>query len=156
MDKEKKTGTMDISRKNFIAGAATLGGAVLLHSLAGCKKEEKPAGGEKTPAGSSAAPQKVVVTGNPAGRILLKRGIIVDGTGKKSFIGDVLIDGNTIETVTTNDLAFPGKTIDCSGKVIAPGFIDMHSHNDWVLGLRNHSRYTSPFTAQIGLTARIS
>ncbi len=155
MDRKKDYTETGITRKNFIAGAATLGGAVLLHSLSGCKKKEKPAGGGQAAAGSSSASQKVTVTGNPAGRILLKNGLVVDGTGKKSFTGDVLINGNTIEAVTTNDLTFPGRTIDCSGKVIAPGFIDMHSHNDWVFSKLNHSKYTNPFTAQ-GITTFVT
>jgi N-acyl-D-amino-acid deacylase len=155
MGKKKKTDGMDITRKHFIAGAATFGGAMLLHSLAGCKKEETAAGDGKTAAASSAAQQTVTVTGSPAGRVLLKKGLIVDGTGKKSFIGDLLINGDRIEAVTTNSLVFPGHTIDCSGKVIAPGFIDAHSHNDWVFTKPYHSKFTDPFTAQ-GITTFVT
>lgn len=150
----KKNSVSDVTRRTFITGAAALGGAALLHSLGGCRKESGPAGGD-IPAERAAASRQVTVTGSPAGRLLLKKGIIVDGTGKKSFVGDVLISGNTIEAVTTNDLKFPGRTIDCDGRVIAPGFIDAHSHNDWVMGRRDHFQFTAPFTAQ-GITTFVT
>ncbi len=154
MDKRKKSNKTDITRKKFIAGAATMGAALSLYPLIGCKKEEKASSGEMSGT-SSAAPQKVAVTGNPGGRVLLKKGLIVDGTGKKSFIGDVLVNGTMIEAVTTNDLTFTGRTIDCSGKVIAPGFIDMHSHNDWIFTKQDHSKFTNPFAAQ-GITTFVT
>lgn len=154
MAKKKISSESDVTRRTFIAGAAALGGAALLHPLGGCKKEGKPAGGD-IPRERSDASKEVTVTGSPAGRILLKKGLIVDGTGRKSFIGDVLINGNTIEAVTTNDLKFRGRTVDCAGMVIAPGFIDAHSHNDWVMGRRDHSKFTIPFTAQ-GITTFVT
>ena len=154
MDRKRKNAQMGITRKSFIAGAAALGGAALAHTVAGCNKEGKPAG-DAGNAGPSVPGKKVVVTGNTAGRILLKRGRIVDGSGKKSFIGDLLINGDRIEAVTTGDIAFTGRTIDCSGKVIAPGFIDAHSHNDWVFTKPDHSKFIDPFTAQ-GITTFVT
>jgi N-acyl-D-amino-acid deacylase len=99
--------------------------------------------------------KKVEVKANPAGRILLKKGLVVDGTGGKSFIGDVLIKGNTIEAVAHSIPGFRGRTIECAGKVIAPGFIDIHSHLDWILGIRGHQNLTNPFTAQ-GVTTLVT
>jgi N-acyl-D-amino-acid deacylase len=155
MKREKKPNCSDITRKSFILRAASLGTALSLYPLLGCKKEDGKAGSEKIRTGKSAASPKVVVTGDPAGRVLLKKGLIADGTGKKSFTGDVLVNGTKIEAVTTNDLIFNGRTIDCSGKIIAPGFIDMHSHNDWVFTKPEHSKFTSPFTAQ-GITTFVT
>ena len=99
--------------------------------------------------------KEVEVRANPAGRILLKNGLIVDGTGGKSFIGDVLIKGRTIEAVAPAIPGFRGRTIDCAGKVVAPGFIDMHSHLDWILGIEGHQKLTNPFTAQ-GVTTLVT
>lgn len=99
--------------------------------------------------------KKKSVTGSEAGGILLKKGLIVDGTGKKSYIGDVLVKGNRIEAVAAHDLKFRGRTIDCSGKVIAPGFIDAHSHNDFVMARKDHRKYTGPFAAQ-GITTFVA
>lgn len=152
MEREKKPGGMDCTRRSFIRGAAAMGAALSLSSLVGCKKKTE---GEATAPKEPAAPEKVIVRGNPAGRVLLKKGLIVDGTGKKSFIGDLLVNGDIIEAVTTNDLSFRGRTLDCSGKVIAPGFIDMHSHNDWAFARPAHSQFTTPFTAQ-GITTFVT
>jgi len=109
----------------------------------GCVKDKK----------SSA--KKIEVKGDPGGRILLKKGLIVDGTGGKSFIGDVLIRGKTIEAVAPAIPGFGGRTLDCTGRVIAPGFIDMHSHLDWILGIKGHQKLTAPFTAQ-GVTTFVT
>ena len=62
----------------------------------------------------------------------IRNGTIVDGSGHERFAGDVLINGDTIERVGT--VAERGisarRTIDASGKVVAPGFIDTHAHGD--------------------------
>jgi len=66
--------------------------------------------------------------------ILITNGKIVDGAGGPGFTGDIGINGDTI--VAVGDLS--GKTagiyIDAQGLVIAPGFIDMHTHCDGDLG----------------------
>ncbi|MEO8118713.1 MAG: D-aminoacylase [Rhodoferax sp.] len=70
---------------------------------------------------------------------LLKNGLIVDGDNQPAWRGDVLLAGDRIVA-----LAAPGQIaqevmaqwgqdldeIDCSGKVIAPGFVDVHTHDD--------------------------
>lgn len=61
--------------------------------------------------------------------IVLRRGMIVDGTGQDGFLGDVAIDGATIVAVGE----VPGKgrrEIEASGLLITPGFIDIHTHYD--------------------------
>jgi len=81
-------------------------------------------------------------------RTLLKNSLIVDGTGNKPFPGNVLIKGTRIEDVSQAPINIQYRTIDCTGKVVAPGFIDAHSHMDWVLPLEGHAELKSPFTAQ--------
>ena len=56
--------------------------------------------------------------------MLLKDGLIVDGTGKSGFIRDLLVRGEAIELITPGEILFDGPTVDCSGKVVAPGFIE--------------------------------
>lgn len=92
---------------------------------------------------------------NSRSRALLKNGLIVDGTGNKAFNGDVLINGDKIEYVSAQGIDFPGETIDCTDKVLAPGFIDMHSHMDWVLPVKGYPELKLPFTAQ-GVTSFVA
>jgi N-acyl-D-amino-acid deacylase len=65
-------------------------------------------------------------------KYLFKNGMIIDGSGKASFTGDVLVEGNKIAAVSRKAISADGaKIIDCTGLAIAPGFIDAHSHHDF-------------------------
>ncbi|RJQ74165.1 MAG: hypothetical protein C4519_17105 [Desulfobacteraceae bacterium] len=88
----------------------------------------------------------------PSGYTLLKNGLIVDGTGKKGYAGNLLIKGAKIEQISSQPIAIECATVDCTGLVIAPGFIDMHSHMDWVLPMEGRAELKTPFTAQGGTT----
>ncbi len=96
----------------------------------------------------------ITVGGSNRLRTLLKNGLIVDGSGRKAYPGNLLMNGDRIEMVTSEEIDFKGSTIDCSGKVIAPGVIDMHSHMDWVLPIEGRSELKTPFTQQ-GVTTFI-
>ena len=70
-----------------------------------------------------------------AGRSLLVRGAtIIDGTERDRFIGDVLVDDRgviaSVGAVPAAHVADVAATVDGSGLVLAPGFIDLHSHSD--------------------------
>ncbi len=60
--------------------------------------------------------------------ILIKNGKIIDGTGNSWVYGDIGIKDGRIIKIGRIDNALPGKTIDAGGLVIAPGFIDVHTH----------------------------
>lgn len=63
-------------------------------------------------------------------RTLLKNGMIVDGTGAPSQTGSVALDQGRIISIGEIDENGFERIIDAEGLVIAPGFIDSHSHSD--------------------------
>jgi N-acyl-D-amino-acid deacylase len=65
--------------------------------------------------------------------LVIRNGKIVDGTGNPWFVGDVAIRGDKIVAVGRIPAAEAKREIDAKGLVVAPGFIDMHSHSDYVL-----------------------
>ena len=59
---------------------------------------------------------------------VIKNGLLVDGTGNPGFLADVLIEGDRVIEIGSN---LQGDVvIDASGRVVAPGFIDIHTHYD--------------------------
>ena len=74
------------------------------------------------------------------GTVLLINGSIIDGTGKPGFPGHVLIEGGAIKDLLSPGASLPlvDETIDATGCVVCPGFIDMHSHSDWILPLEEN------------------
>src|SRR4030095_7269069 len=61
--------------------------------------------------------------------LLIKNGRVVDGSGMPAFRGDVAVENGKI--VEMGKLSGPTKnTIDAEGRVVAPGFVDNHTHFD--------------------------
>ncbi|MEX2187663.1 MAG: D-aminoacylase [Pirellulales bacterium] len=65
--------------------------------------------------------------------LVLRGGHVVDGTGNPWFAGDVAIDGDRIAAVGRIAAGEGKREFDATGLVVAPGFIDMHSHSDYAL-----------------------
>lgn len=62
--------------------------------------------------------------------VVLRGGRMVDGTGAPARLADIGIRGGRIVAVGTLGDAPAAQTIDATGKVVAPGFIDVHTHAD--------------------------
>src|SRR5215207_9727018 len=60
--------------------------------------------------------------------LVLRNGRIVDGTGSAWFTGDIGIRGDAIASIAPRIDAAAARTIDVQGHVVAPGFIDIHTH----------------------------
>ncbi len=62
--------------------------------------------------------------------LLIRNGRIVDGTGSPARIADVAIAGDRIVAVEPNIAEPAAECIDAEGLIVAPGFIDSHTHMD--------------------------
>jgi N-acyl-D-amino-acid deacylase len=62
--------------------------------------------------------------------VVIRNGIIVDGTGAARYDGDVGIRGDRIVCIGNLHGASATTEIDASGLAVAPGFIDAHTHDD--------------------------
>lgn len=68
--------------------------------------------------------------GSPRYDTVLKGGMVVDGTGAPRFRSDVAIAGGRIAAVGSIPAEQADRVIDAEGLVVAPGFIDLHTHYD--------------------------
>lgn len=61
--------------------------------------------------------------------LVIRGGTLVDGSGNAEFVADLAIDGDTIAAIGPN--LPPGKEeINATGKIVIPGFVDIHTHYD--------------------------
>lgn len=86
---------------------------------------------------------------------LYKNGTIVDGSGTKGYIGDVLVEDDRIIKVGKDLKGDFDKVVDCTDLVVAPGFIDAHSHNDFFYDREDGEAFFRPFIEQ-GITTQVT
>jgi N-acyl-D-amino-acid deacylase len=60
--------------------------------------------------------------------IILNNGLIYDGSGSSPYVGSIGIKGERIDWIREQPTPSTGKTIDLNGLIVAPGFIDGHTH----------------------------
>ena len=66
----------------------------------------------------------------------IANGLVIDGSGRPAFAGDVIVDGDRIADVVPREAAAARggdddmETIDASGCLVTPGFVDAHAHSD--------------------------
>ena len=61
--------------------------------------------------------------------LLIKNGTVLDGTGAPGYAADIGITGDSV-TAIGNLEAEAARTVDAAGRVVTPGFIDLHCHSD--------------------------
>jgi len=90
-------------------------------------------------------------------KILIKNGFVVDGTGRPWYRADLAISEGKIVDMNARLSASKAETvIDAKGLVVAPGFIDMHSHSErnFLIYPKAESKImqgvTTEFTCQCG------
>lgn len=77
--------------------------------------------------------------------LLIRGGTVVDGTGAPGFAADVAVRDGRIARVSREPIpaSSAARVVDARGRVVAPGFIDLHAHLDPLLrlpGMESHAR----------------
>ena len=86
--------------------------------------------------------------------VLIRNGRVMDGTGNPWLRADIGITGDRIAAVGTLAAATAARTLDARDRIVAPGFIDVHSHAGE--GIRNSALHQAqPLIAQ-GVTTFIA
>lgn len=112
------------TRRDFIKSAAV---SLLLLSLPGCALfdfRERSSRSDKEKNDSKLFVKEVDCD------FFLKNGLIHDGKGGKPFYGNVAIKDNKIAAIGSDIANKNGEIIDVEGLIIAPGFIDLHTHTE--------------------------
>jgi N-acyl-D-amino-acid deacylase len=87
--------------------------------------------------------------------VLIKNGEVIDGTGKPSYKANVAIKKDQVVDIGVPEDIEAYKTINAAGKIVAPGFIDVHSHNDLYVRRRSLGKVFEPFIRQ-GITTVVT
>ena len=84
--------------------------------------------------------------------ILIKNAMLIDGTGKAAYPGSIGIRGGKLVLENLPDTA--ATVIDAAGRYVTPGFIDVHSHGDELIGspgtFGDLAKLNQGITTQIG------
>ena len=62
--------------------------------------------------------------------LLIRGGTVIDGSGAPRYAADVAVEGDRIAAIAPHLPANADRVIEAAGHVVAPGFIDAHSHSD--------------------------
>ncbi|HEV8149741.1 MAG TPA: amidohydrolase family protein, partial [Gemmatimonadales bacterium] len=85
--------------------------------------------------------------------LLISGGMVLDGSGAPAFRADVAVKGDRITAVSRTPLAAgdAARVIDAAGKVVSPGFIDLHAHNEAIFRMPDaESRVRQGVTTTLG------
>lgn len=84
--------------------------------------------------------------------VIFDNASVVDGTGRAPFRADVGIAGERIALIGNLREQDATTRVDCSGKTLAPGFIDVHSHSDelWLALPQCDGKIAQGVTTEIG------
>lgn len=83
----------------------------------------------------------------------IRNGTVIDGTGAPAFAGDIVVEGDRIAGVLPSGTPVPQcETIDATGCIVSPGFIDCHSHSDAYLVLEP----SAPSKTTQGVTTEVN
>jgi N-acyl-D-amino-acid deacylase len=87
--------------------------------------------------------------------LVIDNGTIVDGTGRPGFRAALGIRDGRIAAVAVGQPLAGHQSLDATGLIVAPGFVDIHSHSDWILPLPDHDQILAPLLLQ-GVTTVVA
>ncbi|MBX3030592.1 MAG: D-aminoacylase [Chloroflexi bacterium] len=87
--------------------------------------------------------------------LLIRGGRVIDGSANPWVHGDIAITDGRIAAVGHLGDAEAARVVDATARAVTPGFIDIHSHSDFVLPIEEHGSILAPFLAQ-GITTLVT
>lgn len=90
--------------------------------------------------------------------LIIRNGTLVDGIRTPRYTADIGISADRITAIGDLSSSEAGKTLDATGKIVAPGFVDVHNHSDgWLLKIANFLPKTiQGFTSEVIMADGIS
>src|SRR5262252_3391938 len=83
--------------------------------------------------------------------LVLKNAMVLDGTGRPRFKADIGVNDDVVDAIDAGSSLTGSDHIDCRGLMVAPGFIDTHSHSD----LRVLAEPGLPMKVRQGITLEV-
>src|SRR5205823_14952560 len=83
--------------------------------------------------------------------LLIRDGLVVDGTGAAGFRADVAVEDGRVVEVGRLEGAQAERVVEAAGRVVCPGFVDPHSHSDFSLP----ANPTAESTIRQGVTTEV-
>ena len=87
--------------------------------------------------------------------LVIHNGTILDGSGRPRFQADLGLQDGKIAAISRGEPLAGGQSLDAADLAVAPGFIDAHSHADWILPLSDHDQILAPLLLQ-GITTLVT
>jgi N-acyl-D-amino-acid deacylase len=87
--------------------------------------------------------------------LVIEGGRLADGSGQPSRVGDLGITAGRIAAIGNLASADAAERLDATGLMVAPGFIDIHSHSDFLVPAEEHGEILAPFLGQ-GITTIVT
>ena len=84
--------------------------------------------------------------------LIIRSGQIIDGTGQPRRTEDIAVDNGSIVEIGKLSDVTANKTINADGRIVCPGFVDLHSHADSGLVHRDPARRSAPNLVTQGIT----
>ncbi len=85
--------------------------------------------------------------------LIIRGGTVIDGSGSEPIKADIAVNAGRIARIGNLRDASASKTLDATGKMVTPGFVDLHTHLDAQIGwdpMMSSSSYHGVTTAMIG------